>query len=216
MFRVILAAFVLLLVLPQAEAQRGGRSAPKRPSSKSSKYKTKGKKKSDFVDRLWYGAGGTLNFSGSNGFNVFSVGLLPQVGYKFNDWLSAGPRFGATYTGIKGQTEQGRRDRVNLWDFDASVFARGRISSFFIQSEVGIQSQNQAFVNDFGQIVTEGAPGFEPSTSRENQSVLLIGAGYNGSFGGLGSEIGLFYNLFDDVDSFTSPVSLRVLLTLNY
>ncbi len=210
MFRVILAAFVLLLVLPQAEAQRGGRSAPKRPKSKSSKKQT------DFKDRLWYGAGGTLGFAGNNGFNQFTIGLLPQVGYKFNEWLSAGPRLGATYTGIKGETEQGRRDRVNLWDFDASLFARGRIAMFYIQPEVGIQSQNQAFVNRFGQIVTEGAPDFKPSTGRENQTVLLIGAGYNGSVGGIGSDIGIFYNLFDDVDALSSPISLRVMLTFNY
>lgn len=214
MFRVLIAAFVLLLVLPEAEAQRGGRSAPKRPNSSASRTKSKKKTQSDFTERLWYGAGGTLGFSGNNAFNVFTIGVLPQVGYKFNDWLSAGPRLGAVYTGVKGETDRGVRDRVNLWNFTGSGFARARIAVFYIQPEFGIESRNDFFTDGFGRIATD--QDFEPATARENVEVLNIGVGYNGSFGGLGSDIGIFYNLFDDVNSVTSPISLRVSLTFNY
>ena len=213
MFRVLLAAFVLLLVLPQADAQRGGRSAPKRSNSKASKTR-QSREPSDFVSRLWYGAGGTAGFASNGASSQFTIGLIPQVGYKFNEWLSAGPRIGATYTGVKGATDRGTRDRVNLWNFTGSSFVRARISMFYIQPEVGIESQNSYFIDNRGRIATD--VNLEPATARENETVLLIGAGYNGSIGGMGSDIGIFYNLFDDVNSLNSPISFRIMLTFNY
>lgn len=215
MFRVLLAAFVLLLVLPQADAQRGGRSAPKRPNSSASKTR-QSKQQSDFVSRLWYGAGGTAGFQGGNVTSIYSIGLTPQVGYKFNEWLSAGPRFGVTYTGVKAFTDRTNvRERAHLWDFSVSAFARARISAFYVQSEFGILSQN--YLRDFwrtGRIPLD--INLEPAYARENQEVLLIGAGYNASVGGMGTDIGLFYNLFDDVNALGSPISIRIILTFGY
>ena len=213
-FRIILAAFVLLLILPQAEAQRGGRKTSKRPSSSRSKSKSS-KSQGDFVSRLWYGAGGTAGFAGSNGTNQFTVGLIPQVGYKFNEWLSAGPRVGATYTGVKAFTFSNTRERAHLWDFTAAAFARGRVSFFYVQTEFGIISRN--YIPNFfstGRIPLD--INLEPATARENEEVFLIGIGYNPSIGGMGSDIGVFYNIFDDVNAISNPITLRFMLTLNY
>jgi len=216
MFRVLLAAFVLLLVLPQAEAQRGGRKTSKRPNTSASRSKNS-RDKPEFIDRLWYGAGGTAGFSGFNGSSIYSIGLTPQVGYKFNEWLSAGPRLGATYTGIKAPTSRSNNpERAHLWDFNASAFARARIFDFYVQSEFGILSQN--FLPRFfqtGRIPLDNTT-LDIDYGRENQQVLLLGAGYNASVGGLGTDFGVFYNIFDDVNSIGSPISLRIMLTFGY
>lgn len=217
MFRVILAAFVLLLVLPQADAQRGGRKTSKRPNSSASRTKSSKNQESDFVSRLWYGAGGTAGFQSNSTTSIYSIGLTPQVGYKFNEWLSAGPRIGATYTGVKAFTTSSSnvRERAHLWDFNASAFARARVSVFYVQAEYGLVSQNfLPFFYQTGRIPLD--LNLEPDYGRENQDVLLMGIGYNSSVGGMGSDIGVFYNLFDDVEAIGSPISIRLMLTFGY
>jgi hypothetical protein len=168
----------------------------------------------DFTAKLWYGAGGVAWFGGNGITNQFTIGLTPQVGYKFNNWLSAGPRLGAIYTGVKGPTDIGGRERVNLWNFSAAAFARARISMFYIQPEFGLESQAFYFTDFRGAIVTD--VNLNPAVQRENQTVLLIGGGYNAGGETVSTDIGLFYNLFDDVESNVSPITFRIMITFGY
>ena len=218
LLRVLLAAAVLLLALPEADAQRGRR--PGSRSERSSKSSQRAKAESDFSQRLWYGAGGVLGFSGNNNINFAAVGLIPQVGYKFNNWLSAGPRVGVTYTTIKGNTTDGSRQRSNTWSYSGGVFGRARIFDFYAQTEVLALSNQYTVtgITNFGQelIVIDRTTG-RPETVRETDTQWLIGAGYNAGVGaGLSSDFAIFYNLFDSVDGVGSPISLRLTLTYNY
>lgn len=55
-------------------------------------------------------------------------------------------------------------------------------------------------------------------TFRDPDFQWLVGAGYNPGFGSgtLSTDFGVFYNLFDDALSNTSPISFRIMLTFNY
>ena len=172
----------------------------------------------EFKARLWYGAGGTLNFFSFNGNSSATIGLVPQVGYKINPWLSAGPRAGVTWSTVKGFTDLGDRQRANMWDFTAGGFARAKIFMFYAQTEVSYLSNEFVLTDAFNTVlITEPSTG-QPATVRDPDTQWLIGAGYNpgGGRGGLGTDIGIFYNLFDDVQSNTSPITFRIMLTYNY
>jgi len=85
---------------------------------------------------------------------------------------------------------------------------------FYLQAEPGIESQNLYYTNNRGEIATD--INLEPATERRNETVFLIGAGYNGSMGGMGSDIGIFYNIFDNAESIRNPISFRFMLTFGY
>lgn len=204
---------ILALASLTADAQyRGGRQdAPNRRPANGNELPE------EFKDRLWYGAGGTLGFQSFNGSSIATVGLSPQIGYKINPWLSAGPRVGVTWTTFKGNTDLNNRQRSNTWDFTAGGFARGRYRAFYVQTEVSYLSNEYNFRNFSGALVTDPTTG-KPETLRDDDLQWLIGVGYNpGSGGGtVSSDIGIFYNLFDDVESNTNPISFRIMLTFGY
>lgn len=173
----------------------------------------------EFKARLWYGAGGTLNFFSFNGNSTATLGLIPQIGYKINPWLSAGPRLGATWSTVKAPTDLQNRQRVNAWDFTAGGFARAKISMFYAQTEVSYLS-DERLVETFplsGILVTNPETG-KPTTVRDPDTQWLVGAGYNPGTGrgALSTDIGIFYNLFDDAESNTNPITFRIMLTFNY
>ena len=188
-------------------AQRGGRRGGK-PSQRQEMQK---------LDKLWLGVGGTFPFFGSNGFvSQAGFGLVPQLGAHLTEWFSAGPRVGATWTTIKGDTDLGGRQRANLWDYTAGAFARGRWRMLYGQLEGSFISRETIFGDQRGLIVIDRDTG-RPLTERNSDVELLIGAGYNPSRGKrIASDIGVFYNLFDDVNSAQSPIQVRFTLTYNY
>ena len=219
--------FTLLLVLcgATALAQRGGRDdgSRRRPNARGNQSELSNL---NFADRLWFGAGGTLGFQGGNGQSFTQIGLLPQVGYKFNNWLSAGPRFGATLSLVKSfALPDGGGDldtrRYSTIDYTVGGFARGRYRQFYVQAEYNVRSVEFAprvRLNAF-----ETAALIDPTTNdilteRVGEDQLQIGVGYAPPTGGtVGTDIGVFYNLFDDVRSInTSPIELRVQLTFRY
>ena len=209
----LLAAIATLaLALPPADAQyRGGRrDAPARRGGDRGDGLPR-----EFEARLWYGAGGTLQFSSFNGNSFAAVGLSPQIGYKINPWLSAGPRFGLTWNTIKGNTDLQNRQRVNTWDWSAGGFARAKVFAFYAQAELSYLSNEFAVSDGFGTLLTDPIDG-QPRTVRDPDTQLLLGVGYNPGGGLLGTDIGVFYNLFDDVQSNTSPIVFRVMVTFNY
>lgn len=215
--RFVIPLLLLLLAAPDLEAQRGGRSSGKRTRSSQRDKADMG----EFSQRLWFGASGVLGLSGTQDINFAAIGLIPQVGYKFNEWLSAGPRIGLTYTTIKGTTVDNRRERSNTWSYSAGVFARARVLNFYAQTEVLTLSDEQTELvtaGNFGPILlnVDRSTG-RVATFRESDTQWLLGVGYNAGVGaGISSDFGVFYNIFDSVESTQSPVSFRLSLTYNY
>ncbi len=220
---------LLLLVLGfSAEAQRGGRNdgSNRRPNPRANERGRSGNDLSDlkFQDRLWYGAGGTLFFNGGNGVSYTTIGLTPQIGYKFNEVLSAGPRLGLTNTFVKdfavfegnlrGPVE---RRRYSLLEYSVGGFVRARYRALYIQGEYSVLSfQYAPLVSVSGFSVAVIGQDEEIIKMREADSQLQIGVGYNPGGGGVGSDIGIYYNLFDYVNSVRDAIEFRIMLTFKY
>ena len=224
--RLPIALLLLLTGLAiQAEAQRGGRGdgSRRRNNPRSSQNELSDLR---FQDRLWYGAGGTLGFQGGNGQSFTQIGLTPQVGYKITDWLSAGPRIGATLALVKsfailgGSVDPDAR-RYSTIDYTVGGFVRGRYRQFYVQTEYNVLSVEFAprfAIGNFQTAVEVDPNTNDVLTRRVSDTQLQIGAGYAPQTGGgIGTDIGIFYNLFDDVRSInTSAVEFRVQLTFRY
>ncbi len=209
--RFLLPLAVLLIALPEAEAQRGGRGDSKRTPTSRKPANDMG----SFQDRLWYGAGGIFGFSNNGVTSFTSIGLIPQVGFKFNEWFSAGPRVGLTWNSIKGPTDRGINQRANSWSYNAGLFARAKVSVFYAQAEGLYLNDAYYTVGPGGALVTGSDQ--RPLTQRDGDVQMLTGVGYNPGLGrGLSSDIGVFYNIFDDVNSNRSPFQFRIILTYNY
>ena len=161
----------------------------------------KKKKEPDFVSNLWYGGGLLLGFNGINNASIFSLGVSPMVGYKITPAISVGPRVEFILSSYKQIGYQA----TSLYDFDAGLFARGKVfRGLFIQGEVSHEwyqdidfSQNKYTIQRFNQ---------------------RIGGGWNWSNGRAGSEIGIFYNLAiaNDFNSYQNPLSYRFGFTWNF
>lgn len=171
------------------------------------------KKDSPFKDKLWYGGGVNLGFSGGTdifgrNFSIFGFGLSPMVGYKIVGPLSAGPRLSVFYT---SQKYTGLRT-FNLFDVELSLFARVRVfRGFFIQGEIGTLSDQ--YLYSFG-----GSRDIEKGTrTRPSQ---YIGAGYNFSngAGGFGQEIAIMYDFYvgNDINAFENPWQYRLAFTYGF
>lgn len=217
---ITLLLFCLLFAAQNAQAQF-------RVVDSGKKEKKSKKEETPFQDRLWYGGGVNIGFSGFNGSNAFGFGVSPMVGYKFNNWLSAGPRLSVFFTsqkypGIKA---------INLFNTDAGIFLRARVfKGFFLQGELANQ-----WVQDPGYLVDRNGVtlavleyDYNPSTDAilgiakvpYTRFTQFIGAGYNFSNGegGPGSEIGIFYNvaLANDVKSYQNPLDYRFAFTFRF
>ncbi|MCC7246758.1 MAG: hypothetical protein IT269_13825 [Saprospiraceae bacterium] len=157
--------------------------------------------------RLWYGGGFQLGFSGFNGGNVFSFGLSPMVGYKVFPKISVGPRVSAVINSIKIPGFKA----TGLWDIDAGAFVRGRVfQGLFLQGELS----NQWYQQTTGY----GVPGGKLDKYSLQRSNTRIGAGWNNSQGGWSSEIAVFYNLqvANDVNTYLNPCEYRFGITYRY
>ena len=217
-----LPVFLLLLLTGlaiQAEAQRGGRGdgSRRRPNPAASGNDLSGLK---FVDRLWFGAGGNFGFQGGNNQSFTQLGLTPQVGYKFTDWLSAGPRFGADLNIIKGFARSNvgpiESRRFTLVNYTAGAFVRGRFRQFYAQTEFNVISRELPFSSNGAFVIGDDTNEIE--TERDGEPQLQVGIGYAPpNPGGISTDFGIYYNLFDDVESFNrSPIELRINLLFRY
>ncbi len=218
--RYLIPLLLTLFVSSEAFAQfrnrdndRARSSRTERPSSRKRQSSTGDASLKAIIDRSWVGASASLSFFGNGGFNQTTLGISPMVGYKVTPWLSAGPRFSVLYNGVKGRTSAGTQ-RVNLWDFGGGAFVRTKVYMFYAQAEFTSLSQQNFFVSG-GQIAIDPATS-EPRRERTSDQELLVGIGYNPGGGGVGSDIGIFYNLFDNVESQRSAITFRVMLTFGY
>ncbi len=197
----LLLLFCLLFASQNAQAQF-------RVTDSSKKEKKGKKEETPFLDRLWYGGGVNIGFSGFNGSSAFGFGVSPMVGYKFNNWLSAGPRLSIFFTSQKIQGYKA----INLFNTEAGVFVRARVfKGFFLQGEVGNQWVQEPY---------ELLPNNTISKITIQRFAQYIGAGYNFSNGegGPGSEIGIFHNfaIANDINAYQSPWDYRFAFTFRF
>ncbi len=149
--------------------------------------------------RLWYGAGGGLNFGGVNGSNLFIVSLSPMVGYKLTPEFSIGPRAELSYIHARFNNGVGVT-KENYFDYGIGAFARYKLfRQFFAHAEYQIESarDRRIGVND-----------------RISQNNFFFGGGYS-SGGQIGYEISILWNFLDD-DTINIPIDYRIAFTYNF
>jgi hypothetical protein len=171
-----------------------------------SRNKKKKSKKEEFSirDRLWYGLGPQF------GFQPFSLGLSPMVGFKVIERISIGPKASLLWIPYK---LQGFRT-LNLLDTELGGFVRVRaFRGLFLQGEIA-----QAWT----QFPDNPTPANPTELTRRvvSQSNPVIGLGWNFSNGegGFSQEIGIYYNfrIANDLNSIQPPVSYRFAFTLGF
>jgi hypothetical protein len=197
---IVLALAMCLLNLPDAMAQSKKKSSKKKPTKKE--LAKKKEEEPRFGEKLWYGGGVNLGFSGFNGTSAFGFGVSPMVGYKIVKNLSVGPRVSFLYTSLKNPGYKA----LNLLDTEAGAFVRFHIfRGFFIQGEFSNQWSQEPFTAD---PITRTIS--KVKYQRFNQ---YGGVGYNfgRGEGGAGTEIALMYNfaIANDLNSYENPLGYR-------
>lgn len=191
---------LLLTTVHQSSAQ-----VSRRPVARSQEKETV-----SFADRLWYGGGFSLSFSGGlNGLdgNIFAIGISPMVGFKLTPFISVGPRFEFLYTtGRFRNSFSGPVIKYNGIDYGAGVFARAKFLSFLFA---------HAETNYVNRIYPTGFNGNTLETERIGDNQTLIGLGYT-SGGLFKSEIMLLYDLTADSQSTNLPLVYRFGFTYNF
>ncbi|TNE60761.1 MAG: hypothetical protein EP344_06710 [Bacteroidetes bacterium] len=160
-----------------------------------------------FKDRLWYGGGVTLGFSGGAGYSLFAFGVSPMVGYKIVGPLSAGPRLSLLYTSQKYPGVQ----TFNLFDVELSLFARVRVfRGLFIQGELGTLSDQYVYQDNLGQLGKD--------TRTRPAQYLGIGYNFSNGAGGVGQEIAVMYDFYvgNDINSYEQPWQYRLAFTYGF
>jgi hypothetical protein len=159
---------------------------------------------SPIMDKLWFGGGAQIGFSAFNGSSVFGIGISPMMGYKFNNFLSAGPRLSLLLSTYKFP---GSRSKA-YFEYETGIFLRGRVfRGFFLQGEVGNEWRELPDLSTF--------PIQKVIVERLNK---YLGAGYNWGNGRFGTEVSLFYNftIGEDIFSNEQPIEYRFGFTYNF
>ena len=192
----------LIISIGTADAQNYGRKKKKKKKKKPAKTEQTDDyfdESGGFAHRLWYG--GMINFQiGSDQFgnSALLLGLSPMVGYKFTDYLSAGPRITFNY-----YEEYLPGPNFKVIQLGIGGFGRVKFSpSIFAHLEYEVLKLNE--VSDFG--LQEGS---------ENN--FYAGLGYNSSGGvGFGYEIMVLYNFLEENRDTQVPIEFRVGFTYNF
>lgn len=174
----------------------------------------KAPEKVPFGQQLWYGGSLGAGFSSSNlggGLqgNVFFLGVSPMVGYKFNEWFSAGPRAEIQwYTGRYREFGSGPIYRYNVVNLGIGMFARAKVfQQFFLHGEYGIIQYTYPVDIDY--------QNNRITTDKETIDQLLMGAGL--SFGGVfASEFSVLYNFLAPDDTIDLPIIFRYGFTYRF
>ena len=156
-----------------------------------------------FTDRLWYGAGGALNFAGGAGLgNSFLIGISPMIGFKLTEHISVGPRLEINYSSVSVSASE----KVNSVSVGAGLFARAKFfQTVFLHAEYDFVWDDEFFRDQFGEIFSE----------RVRESRAPLGIGYNNGFGGLGYEVSILYDVLDK-DPGNIPIYYRAGLTFRF
>ncbi len=159
-----------------------------------------------FKERLWYGGGFVLGFSGGNGFSALQLGLSPMVAYKFTPRFSVGPRVSTLISFYWADTFNGDRASAQPVNLGIGLFSRYKITSE-IFAHVEYEYADQAFIQrNFDDL----------TVTRITNDNIYIGAGYSSGQGASRFEILGLYNVNQNIQTFESPFSLRFGFTRNF
>ncbi|MEO1262096.1 MAG: hypothetical protein AAFZ15_25045 [Bacteroidota bacterium] len=198
-------------ITDDANAQRR-RGKKKKKSSKTDEYFDE----SGFVNKLWYGGGLTLGYSGGNNQSIFAFGLSPMVGYKvLDDIISVGPRVGFEYNHIRVRSFNGGPVfKTSPLSYNLGIFSRVKaFPNFFAHFEYEYQNIESTDPDRDGFIEIDGDGNI--ITERQAVDNVYIGAGYN-SGGLLGYEILLLYNVNQPETVIDSPFDIRIGFTYKF
>jgi hypothetical protein len=206
----LFAAFIMLMAAP-SYAQKGtdGDTVedPKPKKETASQRKKREKEERSLKNKLWYGGGVNIGFTGVRGQSIFQLGVSPMIGYKIWGPISLGPRFSVDYGAYK---ESGAKT-ANLFDVEAGIFARTKIwGPIFAHIEGGNQwSQSPNYYDG------NTKKWVKTTSERFNQ---YVGLGYNNGDGGTGYEILILYNfaLANDINSNRVPIDYRIGFTWKF
>jgi len=222
----------LFAFLPETDAQRRGQRQSNTDDELFDDPLT-------FKDRLWFGGGFNLGFSGNQNLNVFNIGISPLVGYKAFDEFSIGPRVGFDYSFIKGTALNAEVDPVSgrvtpvidvnnqiLYTnesvapitFSLGVFARYKaFDYFFAHLEFGAERTERLLVtgSQFGDVIIYDRNTSSVVTASEWRENFWAGVGYT-SGGLVAFEIYLLYNFLEPQESINLPFDLRVGMTYKF
>jgi len=157
-----------------------------------------------FVDRLWFGGGLALSFSGNSTVNLFQFGISPIIGYKFTERFSAGPRANLLVNFYSFDTG-GNKERAQPVDWAVGAFSRYKITAqIFAHGEY--EYVNQAFaLTSFDGL----------DIQRFEQNNVYLGGGYT-TGGRSGFEILLLYNVNQDPRDTRNPLIVRAGFNYNF
>ena len=204
MKKILQFSLLILIVLISVDADLyGQRSKKKKKKSETDEYFDES---GGFAHRLWYGAGAIVGFSGSNGVNVFTIGVTPMVGYKIIEPFSIGPKASIQYSAIKVNNGGGSASSANPVSWSVGVFSRYKVFRFiFAQVEYEFENDAEIFYD-----------GRNLGISRRENNNVYIGGGYNSGEGEVGFELVLLYNLNVPASSFDLPFEFRGGLTYKF
>ena len=156
---------------------------------------------------IWYGAGAQLGFQGGNNQSSFRIGIAPIVGYKFNNFLSAGPRVSVVYNSY-------RNDFFNFKDRSVSVtgglFTRAKIyRGFFAHAEYSVVSEKEIFRDpQTGDLVSD----------RVIRAIPFLGAGLSqgGGIGASGFEFLILFRVTQRDRINDAPYEIRTGFNYNF
>jgi hypothetical protein len=123
--------------------------------------------------------GGTINIGGGTG--VFSVGVLPMVGYRVVNKLAVGVNFGYQYTQIKNYFQlTDLNGIVNYYDYKASIMTAGVWARYLILpklfAHVGYEQNFLTFQNY--RFASNGSGSIASYKEHYQAPSVLVGLGY--------------------------------------
>ena len=168
-----------------------------------------------FIEDVWFGGNVNLGFQGSNNYSLFLFGISPMAGYKFTENFSAGPRFEILYTYYRAFVWQEQRNlSAHPVSFSAGAFVRHKFfNHFFGHVEYGWERAKFLVQDINGHFLSDNSGNLLTITDTFDN--FYIGLGYT-SGGKFGSEISLLYNVLQQDDSLTIPISFRMGINYNF
>ncbi|MBP7272651.1 MAG: hypothetical protein KA974_02350 [Saprospiraceae bacterium] len=167
--------------------------------------------------RLWYGGGINLGGQISSNSSLFVFGLSPMVGYKILDNLSVGPRVAFDVNSLK-IADGGKIYRAAPISWSAGSFVRYKFLNFlFVHGELGYRTDRSYYDNNGNIYVNPNDPSKLQIFTTGYMSQIL-GLGYtSGAPGGVGYEIGLYYDFGKNTaNSVAQPIDFRIGFNYNF
>jgi len=164
-----------------------------------------------FKHRLWYGAGGSLGFTGNNFQSTLNIGFAPMVGYKITENFSVGPRVSLNYYRVRSNVGSSIQ-KDNYAFYTLGAFSRYKVlNTFFAHVEYEYNGYPDRAVIDY-----DNNGGCQQVGFLRSESKYYGGIGYNSGGGTLGYEIYALYqfNANDCIVDF--PITIRAGLTYKF